>query len=100
MRCGVELHSIYPSSLIPHPLSLSSCLSTGTPQRRNSRPPSYIPAIKDAAPIFSNLRQTKSQREIDILQHAVDITAEAFQRSDDLAEARSLIAGLSLPAAA
>src|ERR1051325_6564150 len=37
--------------------------------------------IKDATPMFSKLRQIKSQREIDILQHAVDITAEAFQRT-------------------
>jgi Xaa-Pro aminopeptidase len=42
-------------------------------------------AIKDATPIFSKLRQIKSQREIDILQHAVDITAEAFQRTYTLA---------------
>lgn len=37
-------------------------------------------AVKDATPLFSKLRTIKSQREIDILQHAVDITAEAFQR--------------------
>ncbi len=37
--------------------------------------------IKDATAIFANLRHVKSQREIDILQHAVDITAEAFQRA-------------------
>src|SRR5439155_18439823 len=36
--------------------------------------------IKDAASIFAGLRRVKSQREIDILQHSVDITAEAFQR--------------------
>ena len=38
-------------------------------------------SIKDATTIFNNLRRVKSQREIDILQHAVDITAEAFQRA-------------------
>ena len=37
--------------------------------------------IKDATTLFSNLRRVKSQREIDLLQHAVDITAEAFQRA-------------------
>ena len=37
--------------------------------------------IKDATTIFANLRRVKSQREIEILQHAVDITAEAFQRA-------------------
>jgi Xaa-Pro aminopeptidase len=37
--------------------------------------------IKDASTIFNNLRRVKSQREIDLLQHAVDITAEAFQRA-------------------
>ena len=42
-------------------------------------------AIKDATPVFSKLRQIKSQREVDILQHAVDITAEAFQRAYALA---------------
>jgi Xaa-Pro aminopeptidase len=38
-------------------------------------------AVKDAGPIFSRLRAVKSPREIDLLQHAVDITAEAFQRA-------------------
>src|SRR5205807_5938453 len=37
-------------------------------------------AIKDATAMFGELRRVKSQRELDILQHAVDITAEAFQR--------------------
>jgi len=41
--------------------------------------------IKDATPMFSKLRQIKSPREMDILQHAVDITAEAFQRTYALA---------------
>jgi Xaa-Pro aminopeptidase len=38
-------------------------------------------AIKDASTIFGELRRVKSQRELDILQHAVDITAEGFQRA-------------------
>jgi Xaa-Pro aminopeptidase len=38
-------------------------------------------AIKDATAIFNKLRQIKSAREIDILQHAVNITGEAFQRA-------------------
>jgi Xaa-Pro aminopeptidase len=40
------------------------------------------PAIKveDATPVFQQLRKVKSQREIEMLQHAVDITEEAFQR--------------------
>jgi len=38
-------------------------------------------AIKDATAMLSPLRRVKSQREIDILQHAVDITEEAFQRA-------------------
>jgi len=42
-------------------------------------------AIKDAAPVFGALRRVKSQREVEILQHAVDITAEAFQRAYALA---------------
>jgi len=37
--------------------------------------------MKDASPIFSKLRSVKSPREVDILQHAVEITAEAFQRA-------------------
>jgi Xaa-Pro aminopeptidase len=37
--------------------------------------------VKDAAQIFGSLRKVKSQREIDLLQHAVDITAEGFQRA-------------------
>jgi Xaa-Pro aminopeptidase len=36
--------------------------------------------VKDATMMFSALRRIKSQREVEILQHAVDITAEAFQR--------------------
>ena len=43
--------------------------------------------IKDATTLFNNLRRVKSQREIDILQHAVDITAEAFQRAYAVAAA-------------
>jgi Xaa-Pro aminopeptidase len=37
--------------------------------------------ISNAAQIFSTLRRVKSARELDILKHAVDITAEAFQRA-------------------
>jgi len=37
--------------------------------------------ISNAAQIFSSLRRVKSPRELDILKHAVDITAEAFQRA-------------------
>jgi Xaa-Pro aminopeptidase len=37
--------------------------------------------VKDVTPVFATLRRVKSQREIEILQHAVDITAEAFQRA-------------------
>lgn len=43
--------------------------------------------IRDAAPMLESLRRIKSAREIDILQHAVDITAEAFQRVYTLAVA-------------
>jgi Xaa-Pro aminopeptidase len=41
--------------------------------------------INNATQMFGNLRKVKSQREIDLLQHAVAITAEAFQRSYALA---------------
>src|SRR5208283_5198570 len=37
-------------------------------------------AVKDAGPMFRRLRAVKSPREIDLLQHSVDITAEGFQR--------------------
>ncbi|HUI54226.1 MAG TPA: Xaa-Pro aminopeptidase [Bryobacteraceae bacterium] len=37
--------------------------------------------IKNVAPIIANLRAVKSLREIDLLNHAVEITAEAFQRA-------------------
>jgi len=37
-------------------------------------------AIKNPAEIFDNMRAVKSPREIALLQHALDITAEAFQR--------------------
>lgn len=36
--------------------------------------------VKDPTAIFNTLRRVKSKRETEILQHAVDITAEAFQR--------------------
>ena len=36
--------------------------------------------IKSPAQILSNMRAVKSAREIDLLKHAVDITAEGFQR--------------------
>jgi Xaa-Pro aminopeptidase len=41
------------------------------------------PAVKvtDATAMFGALRRIKSARELDILKHAVDITAEGFQRA-------------------
>jgi Xaa-Pro aminopeptidase len=41
--------------------------------------------ITNAATIFSGLRRVKSARELDTLQHAVDITSEAFRRAYALA---------------
>ena len=38
-------------------------------------------AIKNASPIFADLRLRKSPMEIRIMQHAIDITNEAHQRS-------------------
>jgi len=38
-------------------------------------------AVKDASPVFRRLRAIKSAREIELLQHAADITAEGFQRA-------------------
>ncbi len=45
------------------------------------------PGLKDPRQprCFGNLRKVKSQREIDLLQHAVAITAEAFARAYALA---------------
>jgi Xaa-Pro aminopeptidase len=37
--------------------------------------------VKDATQVFGSLRKVKSPREVDLLQHAVDITAEGFQRA-------------------
>jgi len=37
--------------------------------------------IKNPTQLFNNLRSVKSAREIDLLKHAVDITAEGFQRA-------------------
>ncbi len=37
--------------------------------------------VKDATSLFSALRRVKSKRELEILRHALDITAEAFQRA-------------------
>lgn len=36
--------------------------------------------LEDPAPIFNQLRTIKSPRELDLLQHAIDITTEAFER--------------------
>ncbi len=41
--------------------------------------------VTDATAGFAQLRRVKSQREIEMLQHAVDITGEAFQRAYALA---------------
>jgi Xaa-Pro aminopeptidase len=41
--------------------------------------------VQDPNNIFTALRRVKSQRELDMLSHAVDITAEAFQRVYTLA---------------
>lgn len=38
-------------------------------------------ALKNATPVFADLRLRKSPMEIKILQHAIDITTEAHQRS-------------------
>ena len=45
------------------------------------------PAVKvtDATAMFGALRRVKSARELDLLRHAVDITAEGFQRAYALA---------------
>jgi len=37
-------------------------------------------AVENPVPMLNKLRAVKSAREIDLLQHAVDITAEGFQR--------------------
>jgi len=37
--------------------------------------------IESATPVFRALRQVKSSRELDLLRHAVEITAEGFQRA-------------------
>lgn len=41
--------------------------------------------VKDASAIFAALRRVKSARELDLLRHAEEITAEAFQRAYALA---------------
>lgn len=38
-------------------------------------------AIKNPAPIFANLRLRKSEMELRLLQHAIDITTEAMERA-------------------
>jgi Xaa-Pro aminopeptidase len=38
-------------------------------------------AVKNPTQIFASMRKVKSAREIDLIQHAVDITAEGFQRA-------------------
>lgn len=37
--------------------------------------------VKNPTQIFGSLRKVKSAREVDLVQHAVDITAEGFQRA-------------------
>ncbi len=41
--------------------------------------------VKDATPVFTTLRRIKSPYELETLRHALDITAEAFQRAYTLA---------------
>jgi Xaa-Pro aminopeptidase len=43
-----------------------------------------LPA-EDAAALIASLRTVKSAREVDLLRHAIDITAEAFERAYALA---------------
>lgn len=38
-------------------------------------------SLKNASPIFSDLRQRKSAMEVALMQHAIDITIEALQRA-------------------
>lgn len=38
-------------------------------------------AVRDAAPLFRELRLIKSPREIELIQHAIDITGEGFERA-------------------
>jgi Xaa-Pro aminopeptidase len=38
-------------------------------------------AVRDAAPVFRQMRLIKSPREIELIQHAIDITAEGFERA-------------------
>ncbi len=38
-------------------------------------------AVKDAAPIFASMRLRKSPMEVQLLQHAIDITTEAQERA-------------------
>jgi hypothetical protein len=51
----------------------------------NSPPswPRHVPGftIKNPSADLGNMRAVKSPREIDLLKHAVDITAEGFQRA-------------------
>ena len=44
-------------------------------------------AVKNAAPIFANLRLRKSEMELRLLQHAIDITTEAQERAWSVAGA-------------
>ncbi|HUB31463.1 MAG TPA: Xaa-Pro aminopeptidase [Bryobacteraceae bacterium] len=41
--------------------------------------------VEDATAVFSTLRAVKSPRETDLLRHAIDITAEGFERAYALA---------------
>ncbi len=87
-RFATEWASAVPPSSAPAPAVTAvptPATTSATPvSPAPPRPPGVTPSgyrIDNAAGIFAGLRQVKSPMEISYIQHAIDITAEAIERS-------------------
>lgn len=74
-QSGVHLSSASTVSGSP----LATPLPQTTVPRNKATPSGYT--VENAAPIFASLRLRKSPMEVAYIQHAIDITAEAIERS-------------------
>lgn len=85
-RFAGEWASTVPANTSPVPAvspttaALPSSAPAKSPSGQSAATPSGY-TIENASPIFANLRLRKSPMEITLMQHAIDITTEAIERS-------------------
>jgi Xaa-Pro aminopeptidase len=85
-RFAGEWASTVPANTSPVPevspttAALPSSAPAQSPSGQSAATPSGY-TIENASPIFANLRLRKSPMEITLMQHAIDITTEAIERS-------------------